>query len=208
MTKKTWAYSDDLDATEFNRIQEQLWTVCTSEDRPDHVDGRFIYEVDTKRTYHSDGSSWVGRTDDEWTYFVPSFSNVTLGTGNWGNAAYRYYHGDMIVYGFRVMGTSPAFGSDMRITVPNSETISSTHRIGIIPFGQCSITAAGALSGVYWSGMLEYASSTTLSFWWPHIDTTTSVATQQVDASVTTSTFPQTAAVGDTISFNFYIPLT
>ena len=208
MTKKTWAYSDDLTASEFNRIQEQLWVVCTSQDRPDHVDGRYIYEVDTKRTYHSDGSSWIGRTDDVWTQFTPTFSNLTDG-GGWSNAAYRYVHGDMHVVGhIEIGGSSPALGTNMTITIPNSETISATHRYNNIPFGQCLLRPAGSDWGGGYAGLMEYASSTTLSFWFMHIDASGSVAVLPLDMSVSTSTFPVTLAEEDVISFNFYVPLT
>ncbi len=59
MAKTSWSDGDIPDASEMNRIEDQLVIQCTSGTRPTGVEGQHIFETDTNRGYYYDGSGWV-----------------------------------------------------------------------------------------------------------------------------------------------------
>jgi hypothetical protein len=210
VSRKVWSTGDELTADELNRIEDQVDVICTSDDRPTGVAGQFIYEVDTRRSYHYDGSGWTGRTDDTWTRWTPTIGAMTLGSTPEYSCAYRYRNGGIDGYGFvqTQNGGSFSVGTGATITLPDSFTVPSALRLSYIPFGRVY------LNDSTWNyrhpGLLIYQSSTTLAMWFWSADATSSDTTRHLNiyktSTATTPDYPFDLALNDSLSFYFYVP--
>lgn len=199
MTKKTWSDGNNVTATELNRMEDQLTIICTSGTRPTGVDGQHIYETDTNRKYHYNGSSWINRTDDGWTSFTPTLSGFTLGDGthDWD---YRYVNGLLHVKGVTTLGSTSSVSGNLVLTLPNSATLVADTDSAVR--GSVTFNDGGTL----YLGEPTESSSTTVSMF----AVKTNLGTGSVYAALQacSSTIPFSWASGDEIRCNIVCAVT
>ena len=193
MAKNSWSDGDVATAALLNDIEDRTIVTCTSSTRPSHVDGSYIYEQDTNRRYHSNGSSWIGRTDDGWTSFSPSWAGVTWGgTETWH---YRYVEGDMWVTGTSFVDTGTfSISAAVQLTLPNSDAV--TTGLGGVAPGSCAFVDVSATSNSE-PGTVLLASGG---------GDTTATFVFAGSGTLNNSSSPITEATGDYFSATFMVP--
>lgn len=124
----------------------------------------------------------------QWTTFVPSWTNLTLGTGHVNSGMYCYTQGGVWVFVRAVLGTGGAPTGSVSVTLPNSITSNSTPNI--LTVGTCQLIDAG----VEHVGVGRVSSGG-------------SVIDLYADPNNVNATTPFTWASGDQIIVTMFVPL-
>ena len=98
-----------------NAVDQAVCTV-TSGTRPTGVEGRLIYETDTKRTLRYDGASWLV-VWQPWTAFTPSWSNLSVSDGT-QEAGYAIMAGVVYCRGAITFGSTTSITGTPTLTPP------------------------------------------------------------------------------------------
>lgn len=114
-------------------IREQVVVTCTSSTRPTGVEGRLIYETDTNRLMRYDGTGWGNVNITDWEAFTPSWTNLTVGTGN-NTGRYRYVGDELHVKVQMDFGATTSISGLPSFALPDSRVAAND---GVRNIGTC-----------------------------------------------------------------------
>lgn len=173
-------------------VDQAICTV-TSGTRPTGVEGRLIYETDTKRTLRYDGSSWL-TVWQPWKSFTPTWSGITLGSST-QEAGYSIFAGTCYMAGKLTLGAGASVtGSVSMTSVP--ATVDTTRSTTYHPCGLTLMRVSGG--GARYYGQVIDATDLQFNTW-----ETSGTYTRQL---VMNATRPFTWAVGDLLYWTVSYP--
>lgn len=128
---------------------------------------------------------------ENWTTYVPTWTNVTAGNGTYAGCRFRRVGQSIEVRGKFTLGSTSAVSGNAIQDVPDSATIES----GFTPFGQCAM--GDATTTVTNLGVVGAASSTTVALY------LISASNPYATVALTDATTPFTWAVNDTMAWHY-----
>lgn len=151
------------------------------------IAGDLYYDTTNKRLYLSDGVGWIIMSEPENTSWVPTWNNVTLGTG--GSKTGRYHRSDGYVdfHILLVLGTGGGFTGTLSFDLPMAHDVVHRGAINLTVFR----SGVNEYQGANEAGGSGTASLTVLAF---------NVSGTTVTYSVVNATTPWTWVANDKVS--------